>query len=139
LPFCKTGSSRDRKLADFLFVSNVCLLVQDHFLPANVEAAGNASEEHHEQPLPRDVLREFEHKLEADLQSVAVTLTAVTGVRSASLQQAQEQHCSSIDTTSRTQSWLVVQEDLQQVLGPASCIQLSYTLESFWGSRAAPS
>ena len=30
--------------------------------------------------VPPDVLAEFEHKLEEDLQSVAVTLTAVTGV-----------------------------------------------------------
>jgi len=31
-------------------------------------------------PMPRDVLEEFEHKLEADIKTVAVTLTAVTGV-----------------------------------------------------------
>lgn len=32
------------------------------------------------QEVPPDVLAEFEHKLEEDLTSVAVTLTAVTGV-----------------------------------------------------------
>jgi hypothetical protein len=32
------------------------------------------------QEVPPDVLQEFEHRLEEDLQSVAVTLTAVTGV-----------------------------------------------------------
>ncbi|PNH03166.1 hypothetical protein TSOC_010794 [Tetrabaena socialis] len=31
-------------------------------------------------PIPEDVLEEFEHKLEADLQTVGVTLTAVMGV-----------------------------------------------------------
>lgn len=31
------------------------------------------------QEVPPDVLTEFEHKLEEDLASVAVTLTAVTG------------------------------------------------------------
>jgi hypothetical protein len=31
-------------------------------------------------PVPPDVLREFEHKLEADVKTVATTLTAVTGV-----------------------------------------------------------
>eukprot|EP00882_Tetradesmus_deserticola_P003599 GHRQ01003810.1.p1 GENE.GHRQ01003810.1~~GHRQ01003810.1.p1 ORF type:complete len:199 (+),score=51.50 GHRQ01003810.1:129-725(+) len=35
---------------------------------------------HQQAEVPKDVLREFEHKLEADLQSVAVTVTAVTGV-----------------------------------------------------------
>lgn len=45
-------------------------------------AAGHspAAEPHLQATVPNDVLREFEHKLEADLQSVAVTLTAVTGV-----------------------------------------------------------
>ena len=33
-----------------------------------------------EEPVPYDVLNEFEHKLEADLKTVGVTLTAVTGV-----------------------------------------------------------
>jgi hypothetical protein len=33
-----------------------------------------------EEPVPTDVLAEFEHKLEADLKTVGVTLTAVTGV-----------------------------------------------------------
>ncbi len=30
--------------------------------------------------LPPDALKEFEHKLEADIETVAATLTAVTGV-----------------------------------------------------------
>jgi hypothetical protein len=33
-----------------------------------------------EEPVPKDVVAEFEHKLEADLKTVGVTLTAVTGV-----------------------------------------------------------
>jgi hypothetical protein len=33
-----------------------------------------------EAAVPEDVLREFEHKLEADVQTVGVTLTAILGV-----------------------------------------------------------
>lgn len=53
-------------------------------LPASSGSAsstGSFDEQSHQQAeVPKDVLREFEQKLEADLQSVAVTVTAVTGV-----------------------------------------------------------
>jgi hypothetical protein len=42
--------------------------------------AESDEQSHQQAEVPKDVLREFEHKLEADLQSVAVTVTAVTGV-----------------------------------------------------------
>jgi hypothetical protein len=48
---------------------------------SNTSSYAEGEEQAHQQAeVPKDVLREFEQKLEADLQSVAVTVTAVTGV-----------------------------------------------------------